>query len=220
MYIMTTWRGFIFQSAPWIWRISLVISYPFWSKRARRMWPYSAAWTQRYGRRVVIGIKPPRLLEVSDKSIGSLMYVEEQDMNIKIQHLTCHELTHACSAHLKLPAWLNEGLAAVTVDRFLEKQTIRTDTLDLLSRFKPQRRPPTYRQLAHMDGETIAYYSVLGYWFVRYLEEEHPGFLNDLFSSSSDARILDQAIAAQLDVVAADLWSKAPGLITNHFNRI
>ena len=29
----------------------------------------------------------------------------------KIQHLTCHELVHACTAHLRLPFWLNEGIA-------------------------------------------------------------------------------------------------------------
>jgi hypothetical protein len=34
----------------------------------------------------VIGIKPPRLLEVSDKSIGVLMFIEEKDVKIKLSH--------------------------------------------------------------------------------------------------------------------------------------
>ena len=217
VYVMTSWQGFFYQSAPWHWRILLTLTFPFWSSRARRMWPYSAAWTQRYGGRVAIGIKPPRLLEVSDKSIGRLMFVHENEPKIKIQHLTCHELTHACSTHLKLPAWLNEGIAAVTVDRLLEKRTIRRDTLDLLRIFKTNERPPTYRKLSRMDTQAIAYYGVLGYWLVQYLEEVRPGFLKHLFSSPPVSRIFDKAIAAELDIELDGLWSKVPGMIFTHF---
>jgi len=217
IYIMTSWWGFFFQSAPWPWRILLAISFPLWCFRARRTWPYSAAWTQRYGRRVAIGIKPPALLEESDKSIGALMYVEEKDTKTKLRHLTCHELTHACSANLKLTAWLNEGLAAVTVDRFLEKQTIRTDTLELLRRYTPKGSPPTYAKLSRLNAEAIAYNSVLGYWLVQYLEEKHPGFLKRLFSSSTDPRTIENDIAVQLGAEPDGFWSKIRPIIVAHF---
>jgi hypothetical protein len=107
IYVMTSWMGFVFRSAPWSWRILLGLAIPFWCFRARRTWPLSAAWTQRYGRRVAIGVKPPRLLEQSDRSIGVRMFVEEKDMKVNVQRVTCHELVHACSAHLRLPMWLN-----------------------------------------------------------------------------------------------------------------
>jgi hypothetical protein len=68
--------------------------------------------------------------------------VEEENMNIKLSHLTCHELTHACSTHLKLPARLNENLGAVSVERFLDKQTILPDSLDLVREYQPKARPP------------------------------------------------------------------------------
>jgi hypothetical protein len=151
IYVMTSWLGFVFQSAPWHWRILLGATMPLWCFRARRTWPYSAAWTQRYGRRVAIGVKPPHLLEQSDRSIGVRMFVEEKDMKVNVQHVTCHELTHACSAHLKLPAWLNEGIATVTVDRFLERRTIREETLELVRGFLPKGAPPTYRELSRMS---------------------------------------------------------------------
>jgi hypothetical protein len=217
IYIMTSWWGFFFQSAPWLWRILLAASFPLWCFRARRTWPYSAAWTQRYGRRVVIGIKPPSLLEVSDKRVGKLMYVDEKDAHTKIRHLTCHELTHACSAHLKLPAWLNEGLAAVTVDRFLEKQTIRRDTLELLRKYTPKGSPPTYAKLSRLDAEAIAYYAVLGYWSVQFLEELHPGFLKRLFSSSPDPRKIENEIAVQLGVEPDGFWVKIVPMLFTHF---
>ena len=77
IYIMTSWQGFIFRSAPWRWRILLGLSMPLWFFRVRRTWPYSAAWTQRYGERIAIGVKTPRMLELSDKSIGVHMFEKE-----------------------------------------------------------------------------------------------------------------------------------------------
>ena len=62
----------------------------------------------------MIGIKPPRLLDRADRTIGGLLFRRGPDLHKKAELTTCHELTHACSARLKLPAWLNEGLAAVT----------------------------------------------------------------------------------------------------------
>ena len=220
IHVMTSWRGFFFQSAPWYWRIWLVNTYPFWCFRARRMWPYSAAWTQRYGKRVVIGVKPPWLLEQSDKSIGKLMYEEEQDSNIKVSQLTCHELTHACAAHMKLPAWLNEGLAMLTVDRFIGKPTIRTDTLELLRSYTPRSSPPTYRELSRMDPKGIAYYTTLGYWLVQYLEEVQPGFLKQLFASSTVSRTIEPAIVEILGFQPNTFWRGIPDRIANHYQRM
>ena len=217
IYVMTSWWGFIFQSAPWPWRILLALALPFWCFRAGRTWPYSAAWTQRYGRRVAIGIKPPRLLESSDKSIGVHMYIEEKETKIKVRHLACHELTHACSAHLKLPAWLNEGLAAVTVDRYLEKRTIRADTIELVKSFMPKARPLTYREMARQSGRAFAYHAVRGYWLVRYLEEKRPGFLKRALASPRVARTIEDDIAVELGIEPGGLWSKIDDMIVAHF---
>ncbi len=217
IYIMTSWWKFFFQSAPWPWRILLVITLPFWCFRARRTWPYSAAWTQRFGRRVAIGIKPPRLLEASDKRIGAQIFVEEKDPQIKIRHLACHELTHASSAHLYLPAWLNEGLAAVTVDRYLDKQTIRTDTLELIQNFSPKGRPATYRELSRLSREAIAYHAVRGYWIVRFLEDKCPGFLKKVFSSPQSVRTVERDMALELGIEPDCLWSKIDDVMVRWF---
>jgi hypothetical protein len=48
-----------------------------------------------------------------DDFVGEFIFVEEKDTQTNVRHVTCHELTHACSAYLGLPAWLNEGLAVV-----------------------------------------------------------------------------------------------------------
>ncbi|HET7376168.1 MAG TPA: hypothetical protein VFK30_05640, partial [Anaerolineae bacterium] len=185
--VMTSWLGFIFRSAPWSWRILLAVTLPFWGFRARQTWPYSAAWTQRYGQRVAIGVKPPRLLAQSDKRFGVRMFVEEQDMSVNVRRVTCHELTHACSAHLQLPAWLNEGLATITVDRFAGRRTILIETLDLIRDHQPKGQPPTYRELARLSGADFVYHAVRGYWLVGLIEERCPGFLKRKFSHERSA---------------------------------
>lgn len=220
IYIMTSWWGFIFQSAPWLWRILLAGTFPIWCFRAKRIWPYSAGWTQSYGRRIAIGIKPPYLLETSNKSIGKYMFEEEKDPKSKISHLTCHELTHACSAYLKLPAWLNEGLAEVTVDRFMGKRTIRLDTLKLIRNYLPKGKPPTYRQISRMGGQTFAYHVVRGYWFVQYLEERHTGFLKRLFSFWHGASTLDTVISQEMGIEPESLWIQIDDILISHFDKI
>lgn len=217
LYVMTSWRGFIFRSAPWLWKVALALSYPLWSGRVRRMWPISAGWTQRYGRRTAIGLKPPRLLDVSDKSVGVHMFVEEKDPIAKIRHLTCHELTHAASAHLRLPAWLSEGLATVTVDRFLGKATIRQESLNLLQRVQPKAPPPSYRDLPRFQGETLAYHAVRGYWIVRLLEEAHPGIVRSLLTSRQSAAWIERQVAAQLGLGPAALWAGIDARVQAHF---
>lgn len=216
LYVMTNWRGFVFRSAPWPWKVALALSYPLWSGRVRRMWPISAGWTQRYGRRTAIGIKPARLLDVSDKSVGVHMFAEEKDPIAKIRHLACHELTHAASAHLRLPAWLNEGLATVTVDRFLGKVTIRRESLNLLQRVEPKAPPPSYRNLLRFRGETLAYHAVRGYWIVRLLEDVHPGFVRSLLTSRHSAARIEQRVAAQLGLEPAALWAEIDARVHSH----
>jgi hypothetical protein len=218
LYVMTSWRDFVFRSAPWPWKVALALSYPLWSGRVRQMWPISAGWTQRYGRRTAIGIKPPRLLDVSDKSVGVHMFVEEKDPVAKIGHLACHELTHAASAHLRLPAWLNEGLATVTVDRFLGKATIRPESLDLVQRVQPKAPPPPYRQLHRFRGETLAYHAVRGYWIVRLLEETHPGFVRSLLTSRQAATRIERQVAIRLNLEPAMLWAEIDARVHAHFS--
>jgi hypothetical protein len=219
LYVMTSWRGFIFRSAPWPWKVILALNYPLWSGRARRTWPYSAGWTQHYGRRIAIGVKPPRLLETSDRSVGAHMFVEEEEPGAKVRHITCHELIHAASAHLRLPAWLNEGLAAVSVDWFMGKPTIREDSLALLERTQPKGPPPSYRALSRMQGETLAYHAVRGYWILRFLEETHPGFVRSLLNERRSSAEVERLVAAQLRVAPGDLWSVIDGLASRRFRK-
>jgi hypothetical protein len=166
---------------------------------------------------VAIGIKPPRLLERSDRRIGTRMFVEQQDMSVNVQLVTCHELVHACSAHLRLPAWFNEGIAVLTADRYLGKQTIRQDTLDHLQDFSTKKAPPTYRELSRMEPEAILYHATRGYWLVRYLEDQHSSSVRNMLSKNLDSKEIVREIAGQLGIEPDTFWSEIDELIVGHF---
>ncbi len=214
---MTGWLGFIFRSAPWPWKILLSAGFPLWSFRARRIWPYSAAWTQRYGSRVAIGVKPPRLIETSQRSAGAALFEREIDSQEKIQHVTCHELVHACSAYLALPAWLNEGIAMQTVDQYLGKQTIRPDTLVMVKECLPKAAPPTYRSLSRMSLDAIAYHAARAYWIVRFLEETRPGLIKQLFTRFGDGKSIEQEIVQTLEVEPGSFWLRIDDDVADYF---
>lgn len=220
IYVMTSWMGFVFQSAPLPWKVLLALSLPLWVARTRRTWNIGAAWTLHYGRRVAIGIKPPRLLELSDQRVGKHMYEPETDPGQKLRQLTCHELTHACLTPLRLPAWLNEGLAFVTVDRCLGKRTIRLDTLELLRRTQPKETPPGYRQMMGLEHEQIAYHAVRGYWLVRYLEERAPGFLKRSLGSAKLAGQVEGELPLQLDLPEGEFWQQIDEKMVAHFQGV
>jgi hypothetical protein len=116
-----------------------------------------------------------------------------------------------------LPTWLNEGIATVTVDRFLEKPTIRRETLEFMRRFLPKAAPPTYRELSCMGGEAIAYHGMRGYWLVRYLEEKRPGFLKRTFSLHRDPRAIGQEMIAELGMEPRSFWREIDDVVVDHF---
>ena len=72
-------------------------------------------------------MKPPRLIQAGDGSIGERIFVKEAQVENKVQQIAYHELTQAFVAYLRLPAWLNEGLARLTVDRFTGHPMVRED---------------------------------------------------------------------------------------------
>lgn len=216
--VMTSWFRFLFESAPWPWRVPMVVSLPIWSYRIRRLWPFAGGCMQRFGsRRVVVGVKPPRLIEAADKSIGSLINVREDDLSEKVRQVTCHELTHAFMAHLRLPSWLNEGLAMVTVDRFAGKTTVREDTLEALGQDTAPKRPPEATRFNPADTPAIVRHYVRGYWIARLLTEADPQSMRELLQARRSRRELERRIATMLGLSPEALWREVDGMVLSRF---
>lgn len=217
IYVMTSWPEFIFNSTPLRWKLTLLLTLLLWVPRIRKTWPYSTAWTQRYGNRIAIGIKPSHLIEKSDRKIGSIMSEEEPDADKHIQNLACHEIIHACSTYLILPMWLNEGIAMLSTDRFSGKPVIRKETLQIVKDHLPKEEPMTYGNIAKMTTEDITYHDSRGYWIVKYLEENHPGFLKDILSIHRYEDEIEERMAEALGIDPNDLWQNIDDIITGYF---
>ena len=143
-----------------------------------------------------------------------LMYMNQR---VNVQHVTCHELVHACSAHLMLPMWLNEGIATATVDRFMGRTMVRQETLEFVRSYSPKAPPPTYRQLSRMGRDAIAYHGIRGYWIVRYLEQERPGFLRRALSRTQASRMLEHEIVNELGMKQETFWMEIDDLVAKSF---
>lgn len=221
IFVVTSWLDISFRSAPWYQRPFLVSGMPFWAPALRRIWPRTGAITlrMRFRRRVTIGVKPPRLLQASDTSVGKLLYVPEKDMQVKLRHLVCHELTHACASHLWLPMWLNEGIAMVSVDRYLGRRTISEGTLALLRADPPRCAPPGYRQMTRMDARTITLHTARGYWLVDLLETTRPGFLKDILSDPEKLHFVGLRMAELLGLNRERFWQEVDELLVDNGNR-
>jgi hypothetical protein len=134
-------------------------------------------------------------------------------MQVKLQHLVCHELTHACSAHLKLPMWLNEGIAMLSVERYLGKRVISLNTQAMLREQPPHTRPPSYREMVRMDARSMALHTARGYWLVGLLEKTQPGFLKQIFSNKLQLRSIDLEMARLLGLPPEHFWQQVDDLL-------
>jgi len=211
VYVMTSWPSFLFHSTPWSWRIWLGVTLPLRYARLNRLWDMAGGWTQCYGTRRTVGVKPPRLLEAVDdrfrERIFSPRKVEEW-----VEHNTCHELVHAFTAHLGLPTWLHEGLAMVTVDRLAGRPTVKVETLQALARPAAGSRLEEGHGRMPLDQEGLIYLAVRGYWITRYLDETWPDLLKKRLERRLPHDVLESALAAELGVD----WSGIDAVVVSH----
>ena len=219
IYIMTDdWFKDILSAAPRFWRIPLIVTAPFWTIRIHRMWKFVGGWQQQFGRRRVVGIKPARLLQTSNRSIGERIFIPEPDFEAKVQQIACHELTHAFTAHLRLPVWLNEGLAMVMVDQFTGKPSIKASTITSLQRSISKPGTASYRKVDLSDADTAVYIYVRGYWITRFFEETHPGLLKNLLSRRRSHKDLNQQVAQALQLEPQEFWSRIDGMVVQKYS--
>jgi hypothetical protein len=162
-------------------------------------------------------VKPPRIIEQSDRSLGKRIFVQEDDMRVKVEHITCHELVHACSGHLRLPAWLNEGLAMVAVDRYLGTPTVQHETAASLARGRNRSGAGRRRDLPVGNSDALVYSYVRGYWLTRYLDETKPELLRELLSRKRSRKVFEADLAAAFGMTRDTFWDEIDGTVASHF---
>ena len=217
VYVMTSWRRFLFHAAPWPWRLYLGLTYPLWARRVERIWDVAGGWAQSFGDRHTAGIKPARLMQRADRRPGQRIFHEVAEDDAKVRHVTCHELTHAFSAHLRLPHWLKEGLAMVAVDRLMGKATVRAETLEIYTGGFANREPGRRSGRGRLDQDALVALYVRGYWTTRYLDEEHPELLTRLLARRYTRPELDSLLASSLGMKPRTLWGEIDARVSVHY---
>ena len=163
-----------------------------------------------------MGVKPPRLNEVADRTLGRQIFVEEKNADERVRQVAIHELTHAFCEHLRLPHWLKEGVAMVAVDRVVGEETVLRESLDRLARGGDRARPER-RMSVRLDPEALLDLYVRGYWTTRFLDEEQPGLLRELLSRRRPAREIDAMFGAVLGADPQAPWSRIDEVVRSHF---
>ncbi len=217
VHVMTSWLQFLFRASPWHWKIPLVLLAPLWVFKVKKMWRFAGGWAQAFGSRRAVGVKPPRILAATDTTIGDRVFIREDDVEERVRRITCHELTHAFSSHLRLPVWLHEGIAMVTVDRIAGRPTVQTATIDIIEHADRTLNPRKYQNLPQVDCDAFLYPFIRGYWITRFLEEARPGLLTGLFAEKRSHQDLEAKIAAGLGKTFDEFWNEIDGLVAARF---
>jgi hypothetical protein len=208
VYVVTDGRGFVTGSAPPAWRTILTVTRPLWSRNLAKTWRFSGGLSQQYGNRWVIGVKPVRMLRVTDPGVQHRLFVGEEPEQ-RLNHVVSHELTHAATGRSRLPEWLNEGMAMLAVDRCLGVDTVRAETIDLLAR-----RPRSHERKHPVDMALREF--VQGYWATRHLDETRPGLLRDALETAAPGKV-EPALAAALDVDPGALLAHLTSAAHQHY---
>ena len=212
--LMTDWHMFLAEGAPPLMKIFLPVIEALQGKRFEATWKVAGGWNQRMGNRVVAGIKPGRLIEASDKRLGKVIFKPYESIDEKVYSITCHELTHAFTDHLRLPSWLHEGLAMVTTDHALGKETVQRQTLELLKDSDIGR----ITRYSLNDEKALILLYVRAYWLTLWLEKEEPELLQTWLKKKLRPSLIDQQLAKKLNVYLTNLWSMMDHFLYNYFN--
>jgi len=218
VYVMRSWQWYLWNAAPPLWKVLLVLTFPFWYFRVRKIWPIAGGWEQQFGKRHTIGVKTPQVLEASDRSHGAQIFVPESGTEQKVEHITCHELTHAFVSANLLPNWLKEGLSMLAVDYYAGHQTVQQGTLESLKDYSGMFNSELERRINIRDQEAIIYLYTRGYWVTRYLDEVYPDLLPELLAERKSQDQLEGGIADRLGMSRVQFWNQIDGIVIEHYS--
>jgi len=170
--------------------------------RINSVWKNSSGWCAIFDEHCAIGIKPPRIYQLTSTEVGKRVYIDNLSPDEKSRLMISHEMTHAFAIHIKHPAWLREGLAMVVADVFLEKQTIRADTLGFLR----QSLTSNISRKPSVDNSVLLY--ARGYWRTRYLIETNRELFDLLFNPQYKAADFEKLIADSYGEETGSFWTK------------
>ena len=198
IHVLTDAFRFIAETVPGRLRFFVALSKPLWQGRAERAFGIAGGWMLPWPGRMAVGVKPPELLASSKTRLGERLFEPVLDPLEKARHITSHELTHAWTAQLRLPAWINEGLAMGAVDHVVGYTTIREETSNRVLEDLSALDHKAYHRVTSTDHEALLSLYATGYWLTRRLEDQAPDTLRKLLmhrrSHSEANRLVAEAL--------------------------
>jgi hypothetical protein len=212
--VWTDWMDGYRQGLPRLQRMLLPVARKRIAGYGERLWTLVGGITLRSQPPAVL-VKPPRVLAEADIRIGKKLFVWLDDINDRVRSITCHELVHAYATRRPLPAWLNEGIAMLTVDSFFGFDTVKPQTIELLGATTAPLR--AYRALPRLtDSELVTFYA-RAYWLTRYLHEQHPQELRRILGQRLAIGLSDGRLAKILGVKKGEFWQQIDGIVWDYF---
>ena len=172
---------------------------------------------QGYGQVPAVGIKPPRLIRSADRSVGDKLFIRDVGVDDEVRQIVCHELTHACSNQLRLPTWLHEGIAMVSVDRMRGRPSVRADTLDLIQSRAVMVSPSSYPRSSLRDADSWVYLYARGYWLTHYLMDVKPELVRQVLEERRPHRETEEQIAEAFGFGHEEFWKGIDELLLTYF---
>lgn len=179
IHILTNREQFVAETVPVRFRFLVIITKPFWKQRLKRAFSISGGMMIPWCGSPVVGVKPPELLK-HQSELSRQIFVSVSDPLERMQHILCHELTHAFTAIFRLPPWLNEGIAMRSVDHFAGYDTVLKSTKNLITFDLKTVNSRSYRRLKSSDFNNLIRLYTTGYWVTRQLDIEHRTVLREL----------------------------------------
>ena len=165
----------------------------------------------------LVWMKPWDMIE-SDQVVFTATFFDgdftERENNI--EYITCHEIVHVNLKYLKLPQWLNEGLAMVTVDSYFGRNIIKESTINTLQALFLKKAAMKRKR----GSETFIYSEYIPwYWITRFLIEEYPELIEDFIRNKQSDKNIEKKIADRLGIRRKVFWQELGELVHFHYNR-
>jgi hypothetical protein len=215
VYILRSWRKFMFHAVSIPEKIIYAVLYPLWQGRVRKQWPLIGGWAMH--NKNAFGVKSPPLYATADKSLGEKISIADSNLERKVQGAVCHELIHVYCSKLKLPVWLNEGIAILGNDLFVGWQTVKPETISFMQQYPQKEKMLTYKTLMSKTLDDTAYQYIRGYWIVRYLMQSQPGKLKALLQAKRSETEILTMLADWFNIPEPTFWKNIDDLLVNVF---
>lgn len=218
VYITKSSTKFIFYTLPTYKKILLLLIFPIWYISTKKHLPRWGGITYKRDNINFIMAKPIEVYSNIESGIGKMVYkrIRKNETIYKISICLC--IVDTFSSSFRLPLWIKEGIKIVTIEKIIGKQLVKNDSLFLLK----EKTGQTINCITINEKDNdimLAYNYVKGYWTVRYLEENYPGFLKETFKEYKGEEIVEQ-IRLKLGLNHESFWEKLDELLYESYKHL